>query len=222
MTQIAPPSTRPAAILFDCDGVLADSEWVVNDLVAKDLTARGWPMDAEQAREHFLGMAIPTMMPVINARLADMPEDWPQYIADSISAMMRRHTPPIEGSVELVRALVAAGIPIACASNSGRDELAAKIEGLGLTDAFAGRLFSWQDVARPKPWPDMYLAAAAACGAAPGECWVVEDSLLGAKAGLAAGCRVMGFTEATDPAVFRGIGATPFASMAELKTLLGF
>ncbi|MBE9604202.1 HAD family phosphatase [Acetobacteraceae bacterium H6797] len=225
MTQSSPsansPLVRPAAVLFDCDGVLADSEWVVNDLVAKDLSARGWVMDAEQAREHFLGMAIPTMMPLINQRLENVPVDWPEMIANAISEMMARHTPPIEGSVDVVKALVAAGVPVACASNSGRIELASKIKGLGLTEIFAGRQFSWEDVARPKPQPDMYLAAAAACGADPKDCVVVEDSLLGAKAGLAAGCRVMGFCQVTDPEIFLAIGATPFHTMAELPSLLG-
>ncbi|RYJ01230.1 MAG: HAD family phosphatase, partial [Acetobacteraceae bacterium] len=81
--------------------------------------------------------------------------------------------------------------------------------------------FSYQDVPRPKPAPDMYLAAAEACGALPRDCVVVEDSLLGARAGIAAGCRVMGFARDTDARVLAAVGAVPFASMAELPGLLG-
>jgi beta-phosphoglucomutase-like phosphatase (HAD superfamily) len=76
-------------------------------------------------------------------------------------------------------------------------------------------------VPRPKPAPDLYLAAALACGAEPRHCVVVEDSLLGAEAGLAAGCRVLGLTRETDARVFSGIGATPFAGMDALPALLG-
>ena len=99
------------------------------------------------------------------------------------------------GAPEAVRAVVGAGIPVAVASNAGRAELRAKLARLGLAELFAGRVFSFEDVPRPKPAPDIYLAAARSCGAAPAECVVVEDSLLGVRAGIAAGCRVLGLTQ---------------------------
>ena len=84
-----------------------------------------------------------------------------------------------------------------------------------------GRVFSFEDVARPKPAPDIYLAAARACGAEPGGCVVVEDSLLGVRAGVAAGCRVLGLARASDASVLAAAGAAPFASMEALPGLLG-
>jgi HAD superfamily hydrolase (TIGR01509 family) len=134
---------------------------------------------------------------------------------------MREGLEPVPGAVAAVRAVVAAGIPVAVASNSAREELGAKLRRLGLDAAFAGRAFSFEDVPRPKPAPDLYLAAAAACGADPAACVVVEDSLLGAQAGIAAGCRVLGLTRETDAAVFLAVGAAPFGSMAALPALLG-
>jgi HAD superfamily hydrolase (TIGR01509 family) len=128
---------------------------------------------------------------------------------------------PVPGAPDAVRAVVAAGIPVAVASNAGRAELAAKLARLGLTGLFAGRVFSFEDVARPKPAPDIYLAAARSCGAAPGDCVVVEDSLLGARAGVSAGCRVLGLTREADASVLAAAGAAPFASMAALPGLLG-
>lgn len=212
---------RPAAVLFDCDGVLADSEGLVNRLVAADLTSRGWPMSPAQARETFLGMALPDMLPLIAARVGTLPAGWGQALSAVIRRALVAELQAMPGARDAVRAVVAAGIPVAVASNSSRAELAAKLARLDLAEAFTGRAFSFEDVARPKPAPDMVLAAARACGADPRDCVVVEDSLLGAKAGIAAGYRVLGLTLETDATVFRAIGAEPFGAMADLPALLG-
>jgi len=211
---------RPAAVLFDCDGVLADSEALVSRMVAEDLTARGWPITAEQCQGIFLGRAIPDMVPVIERQVGPLPAEWPVELSALIAARMRQETPPMPGALAVVRAVAEAGIPIACASNSRRDELAAKLEGLKLAALFGDRVFSYQDVPRPKPAPDMYLAAAAACGADPRDCVVVEDSALGTRAGIAAGCRVMGFAHETPAALLEAEGATPFTRMQDLPRLL--
>ena len=212
---------RPAAVLFDCDGVLADSEALVNGVVARDLTARGWPMTGAEAAEHFLGMALPAMVPVIESRVGPLPPAWGRTLSLHIADHMLDSLEPVPGAPAAVRAVIAAGIPVAVASNAGRDELLAKLARLRLSELFAGRIFSFEDVARPKPAPDLYLAAARSCGAAPGDCVVVEDSLLGVRAGMAAGCRVLGLARETDAAVLEAAGAEPFASMAALPDLLG-
>lgn len=216
-----PPAKRPAAVLFDCDGVLADSEGLVNRMVAVDLTARGWRMTPEQARETFLGMALPDMMPMIRARCGALPADWGQALSRRIAQALHDEVEAIPGAVAALQAVAAAGIPLAVASNSTRGELRAKLARLELAGFFGDRVFTYEDVPRPKPAPDMYLAAAKACGAAPDQCVVVEDSLLGARAGIAAGCRVMGFTRETDARVLAAVGAVTFASMDELPGLLG-
>jgi len=215
------PPVPPAAVLFDCDGVLADSEGLVNRLVAAELSARGWRLSAEQAREAFLGMALPDMLPVIEARVGRLPADWALVLSDRIGQALLAEVQPVPGAMAAVRAVVAAGIPVAVASNSARAELAAKLARLGLAEAFAGRAFSFEDVRQPKPAPDLYLAAARACGADPAQCVVVEDSLLGARAGIAAGCRVLGFARETDARVLAAVGARTFTRMAELPGLLG-
>jgi HAD superfamily hydrolase (TIGR01509 family) len=212
---------RPAAVLFDCDGVLADSEGLVNRLVAEAITAEGWRLTAEQARETFLGMALPAMLPVIEARCGTLPAEWGEVLTRRILAAVTEEVEPIPGAPAAVAAAAAAGLPLACASNSTRGELRAKLARLGLARHFGDRVFTFEDVPRPKPAPDIYRAAAAACGARPEDCVVVEDSLLGARAGIAAGCRVLGFTRDTEASVLAAIGARPFASMAELPALLG-
>lgn len=211
----------PAAVLFDCDGVLADSEAVVNAIVAESLTALGWPLTAAEAQHEFLGLALPDMVPRIEARIGPLPVDWIMDLSRSITRAMRLRTIPIPGAVEEVLRLVALGVPVACASNSGRVELAVKLHGLGLSAAFGARVFSHEDVPRAKPWPDIYRAAAASCGAAPADCVVVEDSIPGVRAGIAAGCRVLGFARETPAAVLSAMGAEPFGAMTELPALLG-
>jgi HAD superfamily hydrolase (TIGR01509 family) len=221
-----PLPKTPAAVLFDCDGVLADSEALANRIVAADLSARGWAITPEQCQGIFLGRSLPDMVPVIEAQLAKsganpLPPHWAVQLSDTLVRRMREEVPPMAGALEALRAVMDAGIPVACASNSGRAELAAKLQALGLTEYFGNRVFSYQDVRRPKPYPDMYLAAAAACGAAPADCVVVEDSAIGARAGVAAGCRVFGFAHETPARLLQAEGAQPFHSMAELPGLLG-
>jgi len=211
----------PRAVLFDCDGVLADSEMAVNAIVAEQLTALGWPMTAAEARETFLGLALPDMVPRIEARTGPLPPAWAEEISILIAHRMASHTPAVPGAVAAVHAIAAAGIAVAVASNSGRAELAAKMRSLGLATVFADRIFSFEDVDRPKPWPDIYRAAAAACGAAPQDCVVVEDSVPGVRAGVAAGCRVLGYARETPAAVLAAHGAAPFGDMGELARLVG-
>ncbi|WP_137127079.1 HAD family phosphatase [Roseomonas sp. HF4] len=214
-------AVTPRAVLFDCDGVLADSEAVVNAIVADQLGLLGWPLTAAQSRDAFLGLALPDMVPRIEARVGPLPHGWAQEMSALIAHEMTARTPAVPGAAEAVRAVAAAGVAVAVASNSARAELAAKMRSLGLATVFADRIFSYEDVARPKPWPDIYRAAAAACGAAPRDCVVIEDSVPGVRAGIAAGCRVLGFAHETPAGVLAAHGAEPFGDMAALPGLLG-
>lgn len=223
MTAVAtrPGLTRPQAILFDCDGVLADSEALAAMVVSEDLTGRGWAVSPEQCMDIFLGRAVPDMVALIEQRFGPLPPDWPAQLSRSLTERMARDVVPVPGALEALAVLAASGIPLACASNSSRAELTAKLERLGIAGRFGGRVFSFQDVARPKPYPDIYLAAAAACGAAPADCVVVEDSLPGIRAARAAGCRVLALVWEMPEALLRAEGAEPFQSMDQLPALLG-
>ncbi|MDQ1081029.1 HAD family phosphatase [Pseudoroseomonas cervicalis] len=213
--------TRPKAVLFDCDGVLADSEALAAMVVSEDLSERFWPVSPEECQDVFLGRAVPDMMPLIEQRFGRLPENWPALLAARLTERMARDVVAVPGALNTLRRLRAAGLPIACASNSSRSELRAKLGRLGIAELFEGRVFSFEDVARPKPYPDMYEAAAAACGAAPEECVVVEDSLPGIRAGRAAGCRVLALVWEMPEALLRAQGAEPFRHMDELPALLG-
>ncbi|PWC30169.1 HAD family hydrolase [Teichococcus aestuarii] len=214
-------ASRPAAILFDCDGVLADSEALAAMVVAEELTERGWPVSPEECQHIFLGRAVPDMMPIIEQRFGPVPDDWPARMSRRLTERMARDVVPVPGAKAAVAALRAAGMTLACASNSSRAELSAKLGRLDLAAAFEGRVFSFEDVDRPKPYPDIYRAAALSCGAAPEDCVVVEDSLPGIRAGRAAGCRVLALVWDMPEAMLRAQGAEPFRHMDELPGLLG-
>jgi HAD superfamily hydrolase (TIGR01509 family) len=214
---------RPQAVLFDCDGVLADTEAMHDRLIAEELTALGWDVTPEECAKRFRGLSWGAMRPIIVSRLGPdaLPATFHAHIIRRVMDALEQETVPIAGSQAAIAAIQAAGIPIAVASNSSRAELATKLRRMGLAEAFRGRAFSVNDVENPKPAPDMYRAAAAVCGADPHVCVVVEDSVAGARAGIAAGCRVLGFAHATPAAALAAVGAEPFAAMADLPALLG-
>ncbi|MGG5886809.1 HAD family hydrolase [Falsiroseomonas sp. HC035] len=214
---------RPQAVLFDCDGVLADSEALHNRIIAEEVSALGWSMDAAEAERRFIGLSWRNIVPLVEARLGtgSVPSDFVEGVIARVLRALHEQVVPVPGALDAVRAIVAAGIPVAVASNSSRLELTTKLQGLGLTELFRGRTFSYDDVAAPKPAPDMYRAAAASCGADPARCVVVEDSVTGSRAGVAAGCRVLGFAHASNPATLAAVGAEPFHDMRDLPGLLG-
>jgi HAD superfamily hydrolase (TIGR01509 family) len=217
------PITRPQAVLFDCDGVLADSEALHNRIIAEEVSALGWPMDGAEAERRFIGLSWRNIVPLVEARLGpgSVPADFVEGVVARVLRALHQEVVPVPGVLSAVQAIVAAGIPVAVASNSSRPELATKLRGLGLEEIFRGRAYCYDDVAAPKPAPDMYLAAAASCGADPRHCVVVEDSVTGSRAGRAAGCRVLGFTHAANAATLLAVGAEPFDDMRDLPGLLG-
>lgn len=201
-----PSSFVPQAVIFDCDGVLADSEPVVNRVVAADLSALGWQLTPDEAGETFLGMALPDMQLLIREHIPNLPQDWAQQLKHKVAATMAKEVTPVKGAGKMLAAVTQAGLPMALASNSSRIELHTKLERLGFSDLFDGRIFSFEDVSKAKPHPDIYLAAAKACGVRPQACLVVEDSATGAKAAVAAGAFVVGFAEVTEPAALLAVG----------------
>ncbi len=200
------------AVLFDCDGVLADSETLANRIVAEELTALGWVLDAHAAQREFLGLSLPDMTPLIEARVGALPPGWGAALSERIARAMEAGVQPMPGAGDALRGVAAAGLPMAVCSNSARAELGMKMRVLGFEAFFEGRIFSFQDVPRPKPAPDLYTAAARACGVQPADCLVVEDSATGVAAGLAAGCGVVSLVP--------GLGVPHLPDLAELAALL--
>ncbi len=204
-------------VVFDCDGVLVDSEDLCNSIMLEVLAERGLSMSREQADEVFLGHTLPACV-AIAERLGGAPigEDFLDELERRCQLAFERELQPVPGvRAVLERLPVAASV----ASNSSRAGLARKLHLTGLTGFFEDRLYSFEDVPRPKPAPDMYLLAAHRAGLPPDQCLVVEDSLTGVGAARAAGMRVFGYAP-VDGERLRAAGAEPFVSMQALSALI--
>ena len=215
--------TRPAAVLFDCDGVITDSEGPTFELLIADLATRGLPLTLQQFETDYIGGTIETIAARARAAGAILPEGWVPMIYDRMYAMLAEHTALIPGILQVFDRLDAAGIPYAVGSNGPLEKMRISLGQHGLIPRFRAVL-SGQALGRPKPAPDVYLAAAAACGADPAACVVIEDSPSGAQAAIGAGIRCLGFApHGPDAPPARGLaalGVPRFASMAELPALL--
>ncbi len=208
-------------VIFDCDGVLVDSEPISNRILAEDFSARGWAMTAEEAERLFLGTTLASIQPRVEAHLGHaLPDGWRELIRDRIVEAMACEAVAVPGAIEALQGVSAHGLPWRVASNSSHAELRAKFGRLGLARIMEGRVHSHHDVPRPKPAPDLFLAAAAAEGVTPAECLVIEDSVAGATAARAAGMDCLALVRHGDGAALREVGAVPFHHMADLPGLI--
>jgi HAD superfamily hydrolase (TIGR01509 family) len=214
-------TARLRLVIFDCDGVLVDSEPVANRAVSEALAPLGWAITPEEADRRFLGMTLTDMEPVIERQLGrKLPPEWRGEVMRRLVHALESEAVPVAGGIEALRAVTALGVPWRIASNSSHEEMRAKFTRLGIADLVAGRVHSHRDVARGKPAPDLFLAAAAAEGVAPAECLVIEDSPLGAQAAAAAGMDCLGFAPHSDGRALRALGAVPFSSMFDVPALV--
>lgn len=216
--------SRPAAVLFDCDGVITDSEGPTFELLIADLATRGLPLTLQQFETDYIGGTIETIAARARAAGAILPEGWVPMIYDRMYAMLAEHTALIPCILQVFDRLDAAGIPYAVGSNGPLEKMRISLGQHGLIPRFRAVL-SGQALGRPKPAPDIYLAAAAACGADPAACVVIEDSPAGARAALAAGIPCLGYAghgpDSSPVRQLAELGVPLFHTMADLPALLG-
>jgi len=215
------------AVLFDCDGVLVDSEPLVARVLSEMLSERGWPLTQQQAGEIFLGKSVAGLAGLIEERTGKpFTDEWLDEFRRQRNVVLERDLTEIPGAPAAVRAIQAATRGrIACASGADLLKVRLQLGKIGILDAFAGQIFSGQDQPRTKPHPDVYLAAAAALGVDPTRCAVIEDTVTGATAGVAAGATVFGYSPGgqyhSTPEALRAAGAhVIFESMHELPAVL--
>ena len=210
-------------VIFDCDGVLVDSERLANREFAALLGEIGLEFTLPQMFETFVGNSMPRCVEIIAERLGHAPPDdlLDQYSA-RVAAVLPGELRPVEGVIALLDHLDEAGMPYCVASNGEHALMRVKLQATGLLERFEGRRFSSADVARPKPAPDLFLHAASTLGMAPGRCVVVEDSPLGVQGGRAAGMDVIGYADVLPEARLRAAGAsTVVHSLHDVAPLLG-
>jgi HAD superfamily hydrolase (TIGR01509 family) len=202
----------PELVIFDCDGVLIDSEGIASAVVAADLTAQGWTMTAAEAEALFIGMSIQDMQPLIEARLGRaLGAGWRGELARQLVVALGDGVKLIEGARETLEELNRLSMAWRVASNSSDEEMQVKFARTGMRALVAGRCYSAGRIiaagGRPKPAPDIYLTAAREAGVAPARCLVIEDSVVGVTAGVAAGMTVYGLARRGDGAGLRAAGA---------------
>jgi len=214
-------------VLFDCDGVLVDSEPITNAVLRDMLEELGWKLTSAECMRIFLGKAVKDERGIIEAHTGQpLTEDWLVRFRERRNRELMQGVQPVAGAVEVVARLHRRlEGRIACASGADRFKVELQLEKCALMPYFRGRIFSGHELARSKPAPDVYLAAAAALGVEPGRCVVVEDTVTGVVAGVAAGATVFGYSppEAGHdaPALLRSAGAAAiFTSMAQLDALV--
>lgn len=215
---------RPALVVFDCDGVLVDTEGPQAAVLAAVLAGHGAPVTRSDVLGRYKGLALEAIEDDLETRAGVvLPATWQQEFRDRRGPTFERDgIPAIPGVRAVVEALVAAGVPYGVASQGRLDKTAMTLRLSGLADLFPEAVrFSADQVQRPKPAPDLFLHAARTLGGDPATTVVVEDSVPGATAAHAAGMRVLGHAAAEDLEALRAAGAEPFGSMAELPALLG-
>lgn len=216
------------AVIFDCDGVLIDSETISHEVELEAFARLGLFVDAAQFKARIQGLTAAGWGRALDElHVAQTGRSLPAGFAESMGREISRRVladiRPIAGAVEAVRAVRARK---AVASSSPRAELHGKIRGLGLWDDFGGHVHSGDDVAQGKPAPDIFLLAAGRLGVSADRCLVIEDSVNGVVAGRAAGMTVWGFTGGPhcgpDHArhLMAGGAACVFADMAAVQDAL--
>jgi HAD superfamily hydrolase (TIGR01509 family) len=212
-------------VIFDCDGVLIDSEPLCDRVVAAHLTGLGWAMTPAECHHNFFGMSFYDMQPMIEANLGrSLGDAWVDELVIRLTAVLAAEVEPVPGAHEALRAVSGLGLPWRIASNSSHTEMAAKFGRAGLAELVAGRVHSAVDViaagGRGKPAPDVFLAAAAAEGVPPAHCVVIEDSVHGVRGAVAAGMACLGFAPDGPDDALSAAGATLFHSLFDLPALL--
>lgn len=231
MTFEAKTSLKYEAVLFDCDGVLVDSEPITNGVLRDMLEERGWSMSQEECEARFIGRTVREERAVIEQHTGQpWSEEWLQSFYLRRNAELEARLTAIAHIHDTVaRVHQACDGRIACASGADRGKVELQLRKVGLFDYFAGRIFSGHETPRSKPHPDVYLAAAAALSVDPRHCAVVEDTVAGTQAGVAAGATVFAYSppiadrarhDAQSSALLQAGAVQLFADMRELPGLL--
>jgi len=215
------PGPRPAGVIFDCDGVLVDSEGLASRVEAELTRELGLNLTTAEAHDLFLGKTVDGVLEVIAARSgrklsASFVYNWAFATAQVFMHELR----PVPGVRAVVEELRARGTALAVASQSPLARVRFSLEVTGLAQLFGQHLYVTSMVARPKPAPDVYLLAATRLGVRPEDCVVVEDSPAGAAAALAAGMRAIGYAPDGTADAMRASGAVVIGSMTELLPLI--
>lgn len=215
------------AVLFDCDGVLVDSEGITNGVLREMLAQEGWELTPAECMRIFVGKAVRDEAALIESRIGrPLAEEWFARFRERRNEGLVARLQPIRNVLAAVEAISRRFEGrIACCSGADRYKVELQLRKCGLMPFFEGRVFSGHELPRSKPFPDVYLAGMERLSVRPERCAVVEDTVTGVTAGVAAGATVFGYSppEAGHdaPDALRRAGAQViFTDLAELPALL--
>jgi HAD superfamily hydrolase (TIGR01509 family) len=205
-------------VIFDCDGVLVDSEPIQNRIFYRMLCDIGWTLGSQETTEAFIGRSMKDCLALAEQRLGRaLPSDFETNLQDQTFAAFARELRPVPGVEQALDRICAT----TCVASSGSIEKMRKTLSIaGLLNRFEGRLFSATQVPRGKPYPDLFLYAAREMGVAPDDCAVIEDSVAGVQAAVSAGMTVLGYARAENKNALAAAGAQVFNDMRALPSLL--
>ncbi len=211
-------ASAPQLIIFDCDGVLVESEAIATGTLEQVCAPYGLIMSNGDALQLFRGQKLDKSLAYIEAQIGrDLPSDIVTIFRAALYEALAKDVEAIPG---IKAALDQITVPICVASSGPRRKIELTLNCTGLLARFEGRIFSAYEIGSWKPEPGLFLEAARVCGAVPASCVVVEDSLPGVQAGLAAKMRVLAYVPDGDLDDFAAMGATTFTSMSELPELI--
>jgi HAD superfamily hydrolase (TIGR01509 family) len=216
--MLARMAARFELVIFDNDGVLVDSEWHANGILADLLCEAGLPSTRESCIAEYMGSTMARVRQIAEGRLGRaLPADLEDRYHDRLFEAFRTTLTAVPGVVD---ALGQIATPTCVASSGTHERIRLALTTTGLLPRFDGRIFSAQDVARGKPEPDLFLHAATTLGISPERCAVIEDSPLGVEAANRAGMTAFGFARMTPAERLGAAGGGIFTSMEELPQLL--
>jgi HAD superfamily hydrolase (TIGR01509 family) len=213
----------PDLVIFDCDGVLVDTENLANRRLAQWLCEAGFSVTFEHCRKHFTGRSMSSVQEAVEAAGVSLGSDFVDRWNDGLPDLFAAGVEAIPHVREVVERLRAADLSYCVASSAQVPKMHITLGATGLLPLFEHVLFSATMVARGKPFPDLFLHAARSLGTEPGRCVVVEDSVPGTVAGIAAGMRV--YSYCADPHSDRegleSAGGILFDDMRQLPRMIG-
>ncbi len=214
----------PGLIIFDCDGVLVDTETIANTRLAALISEAGLPITMEECRRRFVGLSMKTVRQMLRSENdLDLGDDFVSHWNNGLPKLFEHGLQAIPDVKPAILKIGDAGIDTCVASSGKIEKMHITLGTTGLLSLMEDVLFSASMVERGKPFPDLFLHAAAQMGHEPGSCIVIEDSVPGVKAGVAAGMKVLGYCgdPLTDADGLAASGATIYHHMRQLPGLLG-
>ncbi|MHC5610134.1 MAG: HAD family hydrolase [Nostoc sp.] len=209
---------RTELVIFDCDGVLVNSETLSNRVLVQFVAELGLTLELKEAILLFKGCKMADCVAVIQQRLGKMmPQDFVTQLRVRTAEAFERELLSVEG---IEAALDKINLPICVASSGPPEKIKLALRVTNLLPRFEGRIFSSYEIGSWKPAPDLFLHAAKNMGVQATYCTVVEDSVLGVRAGVAAGMKVLGYTNPSEATSLEDCGARVFYSMYQLPSLL--